>query len=125
MKFLRTLTGKSKMGFGRFSNLTVNQILKKPQGDYYIRWAYYRMSMISFHEDILNIVGIKPDDRIEKPGNAPAKFEGFPDYNTKRGDVLLTDMDSKKNRLMFRNQKYCSGRSDRDKLFNQGHRWRK
>ncbi len=64
---LRTLTLKSKMGFGKFHDYTVKECLFIKNQYRYIIWCYYNLSNISFSEEILDIVG------IERTLNKPAK----------------------------------------------------
>ena len=60
----RILTEKSKLGFGKFADCTVMDLLKTEQDEYLI-WVYYNSSNISFKEDILDRLGVT---RIAKPG---------------------------------------------------------
>jgi len=71
---LRTLTEESIIGFGKWTDLKVGDVLAKK---YYvqIRWIYYNCSMITFFDNILEEVGITKGDRIEKPGKNPDKFK--------------------------------------------------
>lgn len=67
---LRTLTKKSKLGFGRYADLTVQEVLDA-RATAYIRFLYYNYSGISFTEDILrrvHIINGAFDNRIQKPG---------------------------------------------------------
>lgn len=66
-KNLRTLTGKSQLGFGSFKDCTVDYIIANHREDYLIA-MYYSASMISFREDVLDTLGITEEWRIEKPG---------------------------------------------------------
>lgn len=67
---LRTLTGKSKLNFGKFSGMYVQQIIDLNEW-VYLRWIYYCINGITFSEDILAKICIQEKDRIEKPGVAP------------------------------------------------------
>jgi hypothetical protein len=72
MGTMRTLTLKSKMGFGKYSDYKVNDVLsvyKKPQ---YLRWIYYNMSHISFMPEILKEIDVI--NEINKPGKSPDLF---------------------------------------------------
>lgn len=66
---LRTLAYKSRMGFGKHFGVTVWEMINVLNDIDYLHWAYYNMSNISFHEDILVEIGIV--NRIEKPGKNP------------------------------------------------------
>ena len=75
MKYLRTLTEKSTIGFGKYSEMRVGEVLEIAGGPYYLSWVYYNCSMISFDEDILNRIGIFNKLLIEKPGKNPQMYE--------------------------------------------------
>ena len=67
---LRTLTWKSTLGFGKYKDLKIQEIVKVGHTQY-LRWVYYCMEGISFIDDILIEIGIidhQYDNRIEKPG---------------------------------------------------------
>ena len=60
---LRVLTKKSRLGFGKFADLTVADILiVEPE---YIVWVYATMEAISFNDEILDEYHIP---KIAKPG---------------------------------------------------------
>lgn len=63
---LRTLTKKSKLGFGKNKELTVDRIIKLGK-ELSLISAYYKLSSINFTEDILTELGIKEEFRIKKP----------------------------------------------------------
>jgi hypothetical protein len=64
---LRTLTKKSIMWFGKYNNLSIQQILDlKELG--YLRFIYYNYSGISFNDEILTTIGVFEEYRIQKPG---------------------------------------------------------
>ena len=120
MKFLRTLTEKSKLGYGRYSDYTVRTVLDKTdQGKEYIQWMYYNLSMISFHEDVLNEIGIEPKDRIEKPGAMPGWF-----YNNhySRKFKLADNQDSELYRSGWKKEISTKVRRGKDTAYNHGHR---
>jgi hypothetical protein len=64
---LRILTRKSKLGFGKYNLLTIQQILDRKEFGY-LRWAYYSVEGISFIPEILREIGIPPEYEIGKPG---------------------------------------------------------
>jgi len=74
MKYLRTMTEKSLMGFGKYKNMHVGEVMKTLTGSSYLRWAYFNCSMISFHEELLIKLGIFQKDRITKPGTDEEKY---------------------------------------------------
>ena len=64
---LRKMTRKSKVGFGKKANLTI-QFLLTNRNIYYLRWMYYGNSGITFFDDILDEIGVTEEYRILKPG---------------------------------------------------------
>jgi hypothetical protein len=75
---LRTLTKKSVLGFGKYSDLTVMHVLNSNHTRY-LRWVYYNCDMISFMDDILEEIRIPETHRIEKPGKNPEMHEELND----------------------------------------------
>jgi hypothetical protein len=66
---LRTLTRKSIIGFGKYKDLTVQNVLDTMNVSEIIG-LYFRLDKINFQEEILEEVGIKKELRIQKPGKA-------------------------------------------------------
>lgn len=64
---LRTLTEKSTMGFGKFNDLRVGDLLKLGKWAY-LRWVYFNCSMISFIPSVLIEIQLNKDWEILKPG---------------------------------------------------------
>lgn len=64
---LRILTEKSKLNFGKYSDLMVIDIMNLWKNKY-LRWVYYNCSNISFIPEILDKLLIFESYRIEKPG---------------------------------------------------------
>ena len=64
---LRTLTEKSKIGFGIHADLKVGDLLNIKKR-WYLRWLYFNFSAISFVDEVLDKILITPEYRIEKPG---------------------------------------------------------
>jgi nitrogen regulatory protein PII-like uncharacterized protein len=89
---LRTLTEKSKMGFGRFHDYTVGDILIMGKEDY-LQWVYYNSDMISFMPQVLDKLGITGEFIIEKPGKKPDLYNGLKKHNYKN----MTDEERKEN----------------------------
>lgn len=65
---LRTLTEKSKLGFGKHSDIQIFKLLENNSGRSYLMYIYYNSSMISFCDSILDSIKIRKEDRIQKPG---------------------------------------------------------
>ena len=49
---LRTLSFKSKLGFGKYADMTVYEIINLDKSDY-LRWIYYNVNGISFNNEVL------------------------------------------------------------------------
>ena len=69
---LRTLARKSVLDFGKYEGRSVQQVIDL-KNIRLLRWYYYNCSMISFHTDILDEIGITEEWRIDKPGKDPEK----------------------------------------------------
>lgn len=71
---LRTLTRKSKIGYGKFKDQTVGELLdanyKKE-----LAWLYYNVQWITFMPDILEELKIIGKWAIEKPGTDPIAYK--------------------------------------------------
>lgn len=63
---LRTLTRKSKLGFGKYKDKTVQEMLDLKRTLDLIS-PYYKLTSINYTEDILNELKITEQYRIEKP----------------------------------------------------------
>lgn len=73
---LRKLSLKSKIGFGKHYNETVQYLLDSGKQDYLI-WAYYNNSKITYLPQVLNQLDIR--QIIEKPGtNETLHLELYP-----------------------------------------------
>ena len=59
----RIMTEKSIIGFGKYGDMRIGDILKVDPT--YIAWAYYNCPMVSFKDDILETLGC---EKISKPG---------------------------------------------------------
>ena len=64
---LRTLTEKSKIGFGVHADLKVGDLINIKK-KWYLRWLYFNFSAISFVDEVLDKILITLEYRIEKPG---------------------------------------------------------
>ena len=67
---LRKMTLKSVFNAGVMQGQTVQQVIDQFMFSY-LRWVYYNYSGITFTDDILEIIHIRPEDRIPKPGKNP------------------------------------------------------
>jgi len=121
---LRTLARKSPLKFGKFSDLTVQDILnaKGNQGIETLRYYYYRSSKISFCEEVLNELHIYSKDRIDKPGKISLEqYKVFRDklidINTEQFNVLseedkkrITGMAKKEKAYVIKKNKVVTDR---------------
>lgn len=76
---LKTLTKKSIIQNGKNKGLTVSDLLRLKKID--LIYSYYHYDVLTFTDEILDELGIKPEDKIEKPGKAPEKFKYYADRN--------------------------------------------
>lgn len=74
----RKLTEKSFIGFGKYKLETVSRLMELGKIDE-LASMYYKLSHITFFDNILEAIGITPEWRIEKPGTDWAKFYEFRD----------------------------------------------
>jgi hypothetical protein len=88
----RKLTKKSIVGFGKYIDLSVDNLLKRNRHIDLI-YIYFNLSHITFFDDILDELRITEEHRIQKPGNDREK--GIEFLNT----VWGTEMDAKHARL--------------------------
>lgn len=84
---LRILTDKSILGFGKYSNLKLRNIIDCDSN--YLLWIYFNVSRISFHKSVIKELGIKKEHFIEKPGMNIKCFDdnyrNFPQQKRKYG----------------------------------------
>lgn len=119
---LRTLTLKSKMGFGKYPNETVDFVIKQKRIAY-LRWVYFNMSKINFNDEVLGLLRITPKFQIKKPGKNPEQFDSLESIDrTQRMKSPYGSIESKallrggqQRRERYRNNKA------RDAWRNQGH----
>jgi len=77
---LRTMTRKSKMGFGKYKDKTVQEMLDLRRTLDLIS-AYYKLTSINYFEDILIELKITEDYRIEKPSANKEMYYKFLNEN--------------------------------------------
>ena len=62
---LRTLTEKSTLGFGMFSDLKVGNLIRtNPQ---YLIWVYFHIERLNYSEGVIKAIGLG-EHKIKKPG---------------------------------------------------------
>jgi len=131
MKYLRTLTEKSVLGFGKYAEMKVGEVLKVQAGPSYLIWVYFNCSMVSFCDDLLKYLKIDEDARIEKPGIDEEKYYQFIKEFTdigKRGlisDKIISDIRRKRLRAKGKARRVRDSiRFSKKSMqrYNQGHR---
>lgn len=75
MKF-RKLTEKSFLDYGHFKHCTVAHVIAIGHSKMLIS-SYFKLSHITFFDNILDQIGISEEWRIKKPGTDIAKFNEF------------------------------------------------
>ena len=78
---LRTLTRKSKLGFGKWKKHTVQEVLNHKKHQVLV-YAYYHLTSINFTEDILTELKITEDYRLKKPGSNNEEYVRLLKENT-------------------------------------------
>jgi hypothetical protein len=73
---LRVLTRKSRLGFGKYKDYRVQEMLDLRRNRDLIS-PYYRLTSINYTEDILLELKITEEWRIEKPGSDKEKHAIF------------------------------------------------
>ncbi len=73
---LRVLTKKSTLNFGKYKDCTVEQFIGMKKQIALIS-MYFKLSTISFNEEILLELGITSDYRIQKPSTDEEKYKAF------------------------------------------------
>lgn len=76
---LRKLTRKSTINFGKYKKETVDQLFLMKLEKQLIS-MYFKLSTISFVEDVLIDLGITEEYRIEKPGKDLDLYYKFLDF---------------------------------------------
>jgi len=72
---LRKLTRKSILGFGKYKDSTVQNIIDYDKK--YLEWVYFLNSHIDLFDDILDELGITESFRINKPSTSEDKWNEF------------------------------------------------
>lgn len=76
--YLRTMTRKSLMKFGKYAELTVDQLIQQDKR-HYLRWLYYNAAQITFTPDVLELIHIE-EMQIDKPGKDERTGEAVREY---------------------------------------------
>jgi hypothetical protein len=70
---LRKLSLKSKLNFGQYADLSIQEIINLEKKSY-LRWVYFNCDKITFFDEILDEIKIPLEFRIEKPNKNPEKY---------------------------------------------------
>ena len=122
------MTEKSIIGFGKFTDLTVQNLLdfKKTRD---IRWIYFNCSMLSFKDEILEWAGITSEYRIEKPGTNKELYYKLNEYHKNKMSGFLILKKSCHTKRVLKSKMKDNNRVDRMRFskgslqaINQGHK---
>ena len=137
---LRTLTRKSTLKFGKYHDLTVQNVLdyQNMKGRSLLKFYYFNSSKISFVDELLDELNIPPELRITKPGNVTPdewklinhnlhgieldKYHALPEVERKR----VSGLDKKeRNQVSTHNSiildKYDKGVHSKESLMRKNH----
>ncbi len=70
----RTLTLKSKFGFGEHFDKTIEHLINLNK-KYYIAWVYYNNDIIDYNQEIKDMIGLSKEHEIPKPGRNPSHYD--------------------------------------------------
>ena len=107
---LRTLTRKSKLGFGKNANYTIQELLNRNKKVDLV-CCYYKLTSINFTPDILDELKITEQFRIKKPSKNKLLFKIVLSFYPRRSinhinnkiDKLKTKPKISKSQLQSRN----------------------
>tara|TARA_R110001606_G_scaffold1820_2_gene6964 strand:- start:87 stop:533 length:447 start_codon:yes stop_codon:yes gene_type:complete len=123
---LRKLTYMSQLKFGKYFDLTVQQLLdlEKDAGLTYLIWCYYNCSRISYTDELLSDFGVTQKLQIQKPGKEPTKLFEWKDSNLSETQrMAIWSRRNKQNRIKkiksFTGDKNFYSKNE-SKLRNQG-----
>ena len=111
---LRTLTMKSKLGFGKYKDYTVQQMIDLRRNTELIS-AYYKLTSINYNQDILDELKIVGGYVIAKPSSDKEMYYKFLNENGYKKKLRNLDGPN----VMKRESKIFS-RSQLQRI-NQGH----
>ncbi len=111
---LRTMTRKSRLGFGKYKDLTIQHIIDMRLNSVLVS-SYFKLTSINYIEDILQEIGISEEYRIEKPSSDREMYYKF----LKDKDKIRIRTRGGSNMMKKENPRYS-----RSKLqgLNQGHK---
>jgi hypothetical protein len=105
---LRKLTRKSIMRFGKYADLTVQDVIKLNRHKY-LRWIYFNSSNIDFFEDVLDEIRIPLEFRISKPSKNP-------DLHSKCNDFILDNLTEDLKQKVLKNNEIIAKKTQNAKV---------
>ena len=90
---LRTLTRKSKLGFGKWKDYTVQELLDLKKHKVLIS-PYFKITSINYIEEVLNELKITEKYRIKKPSSNKEMY--YPFLNENGYNIIETGMGADK-----------------------------
>jgi len=101
---LRTMTLKSKVGFGHLKNFMIGELIQMNRSKELLNY-YYNLGMVNFNQEVKDLLCITPSREIPKPGKLPKEEASKKVYLCYR-DILdkLTDIQRIKDISVVRRQ---------------------
>lgn len=111
---LRKMTEKSVLGFGKFADCRVGDVIKLNHTRY-LRWCYFNLAKISFVDEVMTKIKLLPEFQIEKPGTNPEKGKELDEYY----DMMRSPTDNlfRNNHSRRKKKAQHLQRFKRDKIF--------
>ena len=92
---LRKLSLKSKLNFGQYPDLSIQELINLEKKSY-LRWVYFNCDKITFFDEILDEIKIPLEFRIEKPSKNPEKYIELNEIIKSKMSPLLKHINEKK-----------------------------
>ena len=123
---LRVLTRKSKIGWGKFANNTVGELIESRQFNQLL-WLYYHIQWLTYTDELLDELKIFKEFRIPKPGINPdmhqKRIVNFLNFATDgKGALIMYNRKRKKARFnlkMMEDKEVL--RKQKLQAYNHGH----
>jgi hypothetical protein len=91
----RVLTLKSKLGFGKYTDLTIQEIINLGKASY-LRWVYFNYENIDFLPEILTTIQIPVEYRLAKPAKKPDVLQEVNDKADEKHKFVYSDSEEAK-----------------------------
>jgi hypothetical protein len=117
---LRTLTMLSRFDGGKYINQRVDLVIKIDP--HYIRYEYFKLSTISFIDEVLLAVGITDEYRISKPGTNSEMWHKFHCdrlYKMNDEERISHFIHKKKERIKIAKLLHARHMNDNKRIFNK------